>query len=347
MTKAILARWLCFAGVVLLAACLVWTVTAGVPTATSAECRDKLKSNLDVAPDDDAKKGNLKITGVWPDQVGLGGQLCVVVSGVAVDAGDGQTKPPLDITLFLNDVRTAMTVKANAVPKPQLLIYQFGEHDNATSDAAKFWRGLLAGKTTNGALSLSVGVSRSQSSSPEATGSSVKLQIYQFWIVVLGAASMVCLVAAFVLFAADSTVLRDGGPNSTFSLGRTQMAFWLGLSIAGFIFLWLTLGFYRNVITSGILVLLGINGVTGLAAILIDKPNPPQGNSQSFFMDILCDSQGAKLQRIQMVIWTCILGIIFTWNVVWNFVFVDFDTNLLLLMGIASSTYLGFKTQET
>jgi hypothetical protein len=29
-----------------------------------------------------------------------------------------------------------------------------------------------------------------------------------------------------------------------------------------------------------------------------------------------------------------------------NFVFVDFDTNLLLLMGIASSTYLGFKTQE-
>jgi hypothetical protein len=64
-------------------------------------------------------------------------------------------------------------------------------------------------------------------------------------------------------------------------------------------------------------------------------------------MDILCDSQGAKLQRIQMVIWTCILGIIFTWNVVWNFVFVDFDTNLLLLMGIASSTYLGFKTQET
>ena len=53
MTKAILARWLCFAGVVLLAACLVWTVTAGVPTATSAECRDKLKSNLDVAPDDD------------------------------------------------------------------------------------------------------------------------------------------------------------------------------------------------------------------------------------------------------------------------------------------------------
>ena len=47
-----------------------------------------------------------------------------------------------------------------------------------------------------------------------------------------------------------------------------------------------------------------------------------------------------------MIVWTSILAIIFIWNVVWNFAFVDFDTNLLLLMGIASSTYLGFKTQE-
>ena len=44
-----------------------------------------------------------------------------------------------------------------------------------------------------------------------------------------------------------------------------------------------------------------------------------------------------------MVIWTCVLAVIFIWNVIGNFVFADFDTNLLLLMGIASSTYLGFK----
>ena len=37
---------------------------------------------------------------------------------------------------------------------------------------------------------------------------------------------------------------------------------------------------------------------------------------------------------------------IFVWNVVWNFVFVDFDSNMLLLMGIANSMYVGFKTQE-
>jgi hypothetical protein len=42
------------------------------------------------------------------------------------------------------------------------------------------------------------------------------------------------------------------------------MAVWLVLTTAGFIFLWLTLGFYVNVITPAILVLLGINTVTGL-----------------------------------------------------------------------------------
>jgi hypothetical protein len=353
-------------GLVLLAVCIAWTLIAGIPTATSAACRAHLQAKLDAAPDQDAENGNLKITGVWPDQVGIGGQLCVVITGAAAKASEAQIKqgtesnpsrPTPDITLFLNDVPTSMVLKANAVSRPQLLIYQFGEHDNATTDAAKFWRGLLAGRITDGAIELSVGISKSKSSSPEAVGPSVKLLVYRVWIAVIGAASMVSLVAAFVLFAADSMILRDststvvnGRPNGTFSLGRSQMALWLGLSIAGFIFLWLTLGFYLNVITDGILVLLGINGVTGLASVLIDKPSnataSTSATSKNFFMDIISDSGGPQLHRIQMVIWTSILAIIFTYNVVCNFVFVDFDTKLLLLMGIASSTYLGFKTQE-
>ena len=74
-------------------------------------------------------------------------------------------------------------------------------------------------------------------------------------------------------------------------------------------------------------------------------PRQPEPRRDSL-EDLVCDSEGAKLQRIQMIVWTCILAAIFVWNVFWNFVFVDFDTNFLLLMGIASSTYLGFKTQE-
>jgi hypothetical protein len=311
--------------------------------------------------------------------------------------------PPVDVALFLNERRSPLVVKANAVSGRQLLIYEFGQTADATSEDAKFWRGLLAGKTEMGLMRLSVGISKSQSSMPEVTFKDGLIGLRVYWpsIVGFGAASVALLVAAFVIFAANSTVLRDNDltkvekakatlaeakvalaatpadavlqqkvtdattaltaaegeadaqqPIGTFSLGRTQMALWLGLSTAGFIFLWLTLGFYRNVITEAILVLLGISSVTGLAAMVIDRPDtakppPPKTESIGFLADLTSDGKGATLQRIQVIVWTCILAVIFIWNVISGFVFVNFDTNLLLLMGIASSTYLGFKTRET
>lgn len=129
------------------------------------------------------------------------------------------------------------------------------------------------------------------------------------------------------------------------------MALWLGLSIAGFIFIWLTLGIYRNVITEAILVLLGINSVTGLTAVILDRddPNKPVEKeiTKGFWADRISDGGGPKLHRIQMIGWTGILAIIFAWNVVANFIFVEFDAYLLMHMGIVNSAYLGFKTQET
>ena len=343
----------------MLLACMIWTARESVPAATSAACRDNLKTELAAPPTADDNEGKLRIAGVYPKQVSLGSRLCIVVAGVAKPVAAGANPAaPADIALHLNDERTKLSAKADAVPGPQLVIYPFGEHTDATTDAAKFWRALLAGKTKGGTMDLGVAVSRAAGPTAPAPAL-IEFLVYKTGILWLGAAAMLVLVAAFSVFAANSTVLRDtattdanGKPTGTYSLGRTQMALWLVLSVAGFIFLWLTLGFYINVITSAILVLLGINGVTGLAAILIDKPDPaavnpaPARTSQGFLEDLVCDSEGAKLQRIQMIVWTCILAAIFVWNVFWNFVFVDFDTNLLLLMGIASSTYLGFKTQE-
>jgi hypothetical protein len=135
----------------------------------------------------------------------------------------------------------------------------------------------------------------------------------------------------------------NGVPTGTYSLGRTQMALWLMLTIAGFIFIWLTLGQFLNVITASVLILLGINGATGLAAIQLNGAAQATSKTQSFFADLLYDGDGPKLQRIQVLAWTVILAIIFIWNAVANFVFVSFDTNLLLLMGIANTMYIGFR----
>ncbi len=316
--------------------------------------------------------GNLRIVGVSPKSVTLGSRLCVVVAGVAAvaaaptEAPKASTTPPASVAvnLFLNEEVTKLSAKAAPVPGPQMLTYQFGEHTDASSDEGKFWRALLAGKTSDGVMALSVGVSTTQSSAPTALApENIELVVYKTRVLAVGGLAMFILLVAFVVFAANSTVLRDtpgfanGRPTGTYSLGRTQMALWLVLSVAGFIFLWLTLGFYLHVITTAVLVLLGINGATGLAAIVIDKPTPPAPAapgaavvaappariSLGFIEDLICDAEGAKLQRLQMVIWTCVLAVIFVWNVVGNFVFADFDTNLLLLMGIASSTYLGFQ----
>jgi hypothetical protein len=315
-------------------------------------------------------------------------------------AAENQPSPTVDISVFLNGLRSPSTLKVPATPKPQLVTYTFGVTAKADSDEAKFWRNLLSERTKAGLLQVTVGASKSQSSGPETVyDQPVGFRLYWPSIVYVGAISMILLTAASAIFAARSTILRDHQLTKlqvaeynariaeeaaakdtadtklaskatqaqeeltkwrthldkdelagSFSLGRTQMALWLGLSIAGFIFLWLTLGFYQNVITNAILVLLGINGLTGLTALALDKDAPdkptPKAISVNFLNDLSSDGQGVKLQRVQMIAWTCILGVIFAWNVVANFTFVDFDQNLLLLMGIVNSTYLGFKLQE-
>jgi hypothetical protein len=393
-------------GAIAFLACLIWTAYEGVSMGSLTDCRDKLSIPAAASPTAADEAGVLRIVDFWPQTVRLSGQLCLVVAGVAAkptDAKSDASPAPVDIALFLNERRVPLTTKASAAPHPQILEFEFGQTADATSDAGKFWRSLLAGHTIKGVSQLDIGVSKSTGGGPVAAAATpLRIVVYRVPILALGGLSMALLIFAFVIFAANSTVLRDNPltmrnsarmaaakdaaekakaasdaapgdetlkarsaesaaalkalediadqPVGTFSLGRTQMALWLGLSTAGFIFLWLTLGFYLNVITASLLVLLGINGATGLAAIALDQPAagsaPAQAESKSFLGDLMCDSEGAKLQRIQVAIWTLILAVIFFWNAVWNFVFVDFDTNLLLLMGIANTMYLGFKTRE-
>ena len=141
----------------------------------------------------------------------------------------------------------------------------------------------------------------------------------------------------------DLGAIGANKPVGTFSLGRVQMAVWFVLSLAGFCFIWLITGQFINVITAQILVLLGIQAATGLAAVQLNDEAAAKRTTRGFLLDILSDGEGVKLQRLQVVAWTCILAIIFAWTIVSSFSFPAFDANLLLLMGIFNSTYLGFK----
>ena len=66
--------------------------------------------------------------------------------------------------------------------------------------------------------------------------------------------------------------------------------------------------------------------------------------SQGFWDDVLSDHGGGSgFHRIQMVVWTLILGGIFVYSVWKTLSMPEFSETLLALQGISAGTYLGFK----
>jgi hypothetical protein len=134
------------------------------------------------------------------------------------------------------------------------------------------------------------------------------------------------------------------------------MAFWTILILATLLGLWIITGDVNNIVTSQSLTLLGISSLTALGATFIDGAKPlskdPQGDPVpppghiSFFKDILTDDSGWTFHRIQMVIWTLVLGAASLCSAYHNLVLPNLDPNLLALMGISSGLYLGFKWPE-
>ena len=69
----------------------------------------------------------------------------------------------------------------------------------------------------------------------------------------------------------------------------------------------------------------------------------------AFFRDILSDDNaetpGVEIHRLQNVLWTGFLGLVFLRGV-WNTLALpELDTNLVLLMLVSSTTFLGVKQQ--
>lgn len=68
--------------------------------------------------------------------------------------------------------------------------------------------------------------------------------------------------------------------------------------------------------------------------------------TQGWFKDITTDINGTAIHRLQVVCWTAILGVVFVIDVYQNLAMPPFNEHLLLLMGISSAGYVGFKFPE-
>ena len=84
----------------------------------------------------------------------------------------------------------------------------------------------------------------------------------------------------------------------------------------------------------------------GELSLLLAQPPSTATPGRLWYLDLLSDENGISFHRLQMVIWTLVLGGVFVRAVYSDVVMPDFDATLLGLMGLSSGTYLGFKLPE-
>ncbi|SFL94676.1 hypothetical protein [Variovorax sp. OV329] len=177
------------------------------------------------------------------------------------------------------------------------------------------------------------------------------VRIFQWW------APAACILVLYVWWllvymAHHTTLLRDAAPagtpldQRTYSLGRTQMAWWFAIVFASFVFLWLVTG-EMPAISGQALTLLGIASATTMASSAVAPGRESdRGSAGVFFTDLLSDAQGIAIHRFQMVALTIAMGLIFIFEVATRLSMPAFDPSLLTLVGLSSATYVGLKIPE-
>jgi hypothetical protein len=222
----------------------------------------------------------------------------------------------------------------------------------ARNDASKaFWDELWGGRLLT-PQTLSVAVGLEDGSIVVTSDTNLLMEPLQgakaFSLVASGA----LLLMLTIFLAVRTPLLRDGarlpgGKLPTYSLARTQMAFWFVNVVLAVLIIWAVTGSVPP-ITSSVLGLTGIGAGTALGAVLLDQ-NATDGapkESAGFLKDVLTDGATIGLHRFQMVVWTVVLFFVF-WGAVWNrLALPEFDNTLLALMGISAGAYLGFKFPE-
>jgi hypothetical protein len=173
----------------------------------------------------------------------------------------------------------------------------------------------------------------------------VRQQISKLWIG--SVAIVIFILAAMGLY---NNILKDDN-NLYYSLGRTQLFYWTLLVIGAY----LAICFKTDALPDIPLSILGILGIstatTAFSKIVENKnkdgvPINHDAKSEGWFLDILSDGSSINIQRFQNVAFNIFFGVFFIQKAFTNHIMPDFDTNVLLLMGISSGAYAGLKNSE-
>ena len=179
------------------------------------------------------------------------------------------------------------------------------------------------------------------------------------WLIVL----VLCAFLAYFLYQVSKgkgryhVAIRDAGPDSSYSLEKSQLLWWTIIIIVCFTISFAHTGIAKNVLNSSCLILLGISLGTTTAGKLIDnreENNPAIVRHQdlrkqhSYWTDILSDGGGISLHRFQSVIFNLLFGLIFVVQFFDDGMtqLPDYDTTTLGLIGLSSGGFIALKVNE-
>lgn len=287
------------------------------------------------------------------DSVGLEDEICVTVvnSGELIDETRRTGK---NIILFLSRMPLKEVYpESYNINRDKDELHFFIRH---TTDPIALWDYFIAsrkaGQFFTRKVSVSVGL-EDQAPIPtlvDNAKSFTLVLVNKAWftasIVIIGA-----LLILFLFLAAKSNMLRNVGPNpdigqKAYSLALVQMAIWFFVIMTSWLLLYVVKHSF-NTISDTLVLLMGISAGTGIGGVAIDtNRSKPAQQSQGFLKDILSDDYGISFHRFQIFAWTIVLVAVFIRQVTAYMTMPEFDSSLLVLMGISSGTYLGVKVTE-
>ncbi|MCK4547293.1 MAG: IPT/TIG domain-containing protein [Candidatus Eisenbacteria sp.] len=163
-------------------------------------------------------------------------------------------------------------------------------------------------------------------------------------------------ILVYLVLLAGTLLLQGGGlflsATGNLSLSKIQMGIWILLFSFSYVLL---ASIWRDFIpvTPGMLWLLGISSATAVGAKVIAKkndPDPPLRSRASRICSEIHPTLGTykcEIHRCQAMLWTLIVLVVYAVQLISTMHLPDIPGVLLILMGVGSGTYLGFKYPKT
>ena len=349
-----------------------------------------------------------------PGKIALKEPLSILVDGLRAWRGKSKENKDAPLHLYMDSIElknlTVSSLTFQSEDTDRALLSVVLEVDNA-EPTRKAWVQLLQSAKSKQTIPVSIGPAGS--AFPTLAWITFDVLPWYLWAVI---GMLVILVGVLIFLGKTSTLLRDAtgaGADAPYSLAKHQMAIWFVVVVGAYLYLSMITGTAATA-SSTALILIGISGATGLAAVTIDNSkrglvgttrvaleaerdaivplldDPASGlkaqlaraaagsteaiqlaatiqvklgrlnelssqlaqpvaiaaTSRGWYLDLLSDENGISFHRLQMATWTIVLAGIFVRSAFVDLVMPEFDATTLGLMGISSSTYIGFKLPE-